>query len=472
MNRACLVLIAVMVVGAAVPSLVQGQDSPPIVTITGYEIARNISDDPAYGPLFGPWDDFVAFDPTTELAQEGDLIGIAISIDDDDLPEDELYMRKQSAFRPYFPYYSPEPPPVEGDTPHFRAPPRLAVGTGSATALIVFVVPEWLGPNQARLRGLINWDVRWVVTIEISNDEDPDDETPVSIDLFTLRAIEHPNFIPSNPPAFAEAGADQTVQVGSTVQLDGSETFDAYNVGFDPTDPEVFAKDILTYTWEWITGPQRVDPIYRDENQPWLAEVTLNTIGTYEYRLSVTDGVNPVPSADMVTITVVSLIPENQAPRAVIVAPAEPVLAGALITLDGTLSADPDGDLLSYRWRQTDEVGGDIPPGDFTELFQPLSGLEAPLSTWQAARPGTYYFRLIVDDGELRDTATTSVEVIEPGSAGIVVESDSGTNAEQTADPAGYDQPVFLPGMAGCGGSLLPLALLPLLLWPLRGRIR
>ena len=467
MKTPCFRLVVGFLVAGAASSFVYGQDNPPVITGITLEIARTLG----LSPLFGPWESYVAFNPATEVAREGDRIRLTVHVLDADMPDDELYVRKSSIWWPYGNYFAPEPETVGGDTPEFIAPPGLQTGEGTATITFVFVIPEWVGPNQARLRNLINWDVRWIVNIEVSNAEDPDEDTYVDIFAIILYAVENPDFRPANPPPFANGGADQTVPVGSTVELDGSRTFDAFNIGFDPIDPEVFEKDYLEYVWEWLTGPQRVDPIYRDPDRPYAAEVTLNMIGTYTYRLSVTDGVNPLPSTDNVTITVVTLIPENQAPLAVIVAPAEPVIAGALITLDGTLSADPDGDLLSYRWRQTDEVGGDIPPGDFTELFQPLSGLEAPLSTWQAARPGTYYFRLIVDDGELRDTATASVEVIEPGSAGIVVEQDSG--AGQAADPAGFeDSPVFLPGMVGCGGSLLPLALLPLLLWPLRGRIR
>lgn len=457
-------IVGLLIVGVA-PAVVCAQESPPVITGLNYEIARNLG----ASALFGPWASYVAFDPATELAYEGDYVRVTVDIADADLPDGELYARKQSIWWPYGSYMAPEPGPVNGDSEGFRAPPGLQTGTGTATARFEFLIPLWDGPNQARLRGYIDWDVRWVITIEVANAEEPDVDEPVAYANFILYAVENDAFGPANPPPFADAGPDMVVVVGSTAELDGSRTFDAFNIGFDPIDPEVLEKDYLVYVWEWISGPQQVDPIYRDPDRPWAAEVTLNVVGTYTYRLLVEDGINPLPSTDSVNIDVVSLVPENQRPTAVVIAPTTPVIVGALITLDGTASSDPDGDRLNYRWRQTNEVGGDIPAGDFAELFQPLSGLEDPISTWQAVGAGDFYFQLLVDDGELMDASEiVLIEIIPPQSAGYTVQVEGEPEASAPA-PDGMN---MLLGPAACGGTFVPFVLLPLLMWPLRGRIR
>jgi hypothetical protein len=196
--------------------------------------------------------------------------------------------------------------------------------------------------------------------------------------------------------------------------------------------------------------------------------VTLNEIGTYVYRLIVDDGVNALPSSDTVTIQVVSTLPENRAPTATIEAPTEAVVTGQVIMLNGTASSDPDGDRLSFRWRQTDELGGNLSSADTARVFQPLGGLEAPISQWQATTPGTFYFRLIVTDiyGAIA-TATVSITVVEAGTAGVTV-----TQGDETLGSTGEQEQVGDPiAPAACGGSLLPLAVLPLLLRLVRRRI-
>ena len=472
MKRAFVAVVLLAILAWGVPAYGQDESRPRILDVRYVIYPYQLG----YATSF-------SFNPSSDVAQELDIIEIEIDVQDADLESDEgeeFYYSKFSFWAPYTPYFTPEPPPVDQDT-FDTSPedteleldpfPRMTpTGADTATLYLAFLIPEWNGVNQARLRGLIDYDIRWVVSMYVW-DEDTGDaaENPIPYFEFLLYAEENAALRPANPRPFADAGADVTVAAGATVNLDGSRTFDSYNLGFNPNDPDVFEKDDLDYIWEQLTGAEVVAPTYPDpDSRPWLAQVTLNVTGTYEYRLAVSDGVNPLPDFDTMVVTVVSQLPTNLQPHGLIVGPSGPVVLGDVVTLDATGSTDPNGDTLTYRWRQVDEVGGELPASEFSEMFQPLGGSQTATASWQAQRVGTYYFLLVVSDGELSDTVAYSVQVVETAeeaaaaqtvvSGGQETSLTSGDGATTTA--------------AGCGGGLLPLAALPLLLWLVRGRIR
>ncbi|MGE5187265.1 MAG: PKD domain-containing protein, partial [Acidobacteriota bacterium] len=77
------------------------------------------------------------------------------------------------------------------------------------------------------------------------------------------------------------------------------------------------------------------------------------------------------------------------------------VTTGAHVTLDGTASSDPDGDLLAYRWSFTAR-----PAGSKAEL----ADVNAVMPTFVADRDGSYVISLVVNDGTV-DSAADSVTV-------------------------------------------------------------
>lgn len=480
--RKLLLMVPVLLLGA-VPALPQDEgEHPPVILALEFYISRYTAS--GWGPI-------VPFDPQSEVGRELDMVWIVVYFSDPDLVEaetddegnttytrgdEEFYTRKQSEWW-YDPPLPPEPEPLFDDTRDFRAPRDLIIDplpADTGSYYFVFYVPELTGPSQARLRDPVGhpYDVGWRITIELSNEEEPGPETQVAVVQTFFFGVENPILRPPNPPSFADAGPDRTVGTGSTVILDASDSFDFTNVGFDPDDPDVFEKDSLTYDWDWVSGPERVDPVPTDHKAK--ARVTLNTNGVYIYRVYVSDGINPLPGSDDVTITVVdpSELPENSLPpRAAIAGPTTSVLVGQIITLDGGGSADPDGDPLTYRWQQTNELGGGLTFDELAKAFQPLSGLTAVRSTWKAISPGTFYFRLLVSDpfGNT-DSAFTAVTVI---SAEAFAGQLNRRDIPRSRAPAAEEAPVDAPaGPAGCGGGLLPLALVPVALRLARGRFR
>ena len=111
---------------------------------------------------------------------------------------------------------------------------------------------------------------------------------------------------------------------------------------------------------------------------------TADQPGTYVVQLIVNDGtVDSAPAT--VTITTTNSQPvANAGPDQLSVA------RGSMITLDGTLSSDADGHVLTYRWAL---------------LFKPegssaiLSGISAANPTFVADAQGEYVAQLIVNDG-------------------------------------------------------------------------
>lgn len=483
-------------------------DIPPSIQSVEWKIYRSpVADAGVQPPTFDVNDPvWVPFDPQTELAREADWVALVMTVFDPDFdpndPEsgDEAFYMVNSFWLPVAGYESPEPPPIAQDLSEFFPSQRqgadgLRNPPGSATLTFphIFQIPIFNLANQARLEGLINFDVAWDILVAWSNDQQPctlgprgffgvtiDDgnsdvcNSPVSFRFFRLFAIQHPDHRPPNPAPVADAGPDRTVAAGSTIILDGSRTFDAFNVGFDPNSPNVLLKDQLVFTWEWVSGPVRADPVQDDAHDP-KATVTLTQPGTYVFRLTVDDQVNALPTTDTVTITVVDSLPVNHAPSAVIVGPADPVPVGTVVTLDGSQSSDPDGDPLNFLWKQTNALGDELTLDQVRDNLQPLSAMDQPTISFQALKAGTYYFRLLVDDGAFLSTATFTVTVVEQP------EGTSATSGSQTPDTgASGDQgqtggepsaePSAAPTIPACGAGMLPAAILPLLLgfWRLR----
>lgn len=183
-----------------------------------------------------------------------------------------------------------------------------------------------------------------------------------------------------NTAPVANAGPNQSVFVGTVVQLDGSRSSD---VDGNP----------LTYRWSLLSVPPNSAAQLSDAtlvNPTFIAD----TKGTYIAQLVVNDGfVDSAPA----TVTISTL---NSAPVAN-AGPAQTVLAGATVQLNGSGSTDVDGDPLTFRWSITSK-----PSGSNAVLSDPAS----VTPTFTADQLGTYVVQLIVNDGNL-DSAPTTVTI-------------------------------------------------------------
>ncbi len=162
-------------------------------------------------------------------------------------------------------------------------------------------------------------------------------------------------------PPEANAGADQTVKVGSTVTLDAGLSSDPNN-------------DIASYQWDNGFG-----------NGVRVSQ-TMNQAGTYTVTLTVTDA-EGFDDTDTVLINVVDNLPPTA------VAGADTLTrVDESITLDGSSSFDNDGNIISYRWE--------------SDAFATVDNEQAVVTFGE---PGFYTATLTVTDN---DGATHSDDII------------------------------------------------------------
>ena len=234
------------------------------------------------------------------------------------------------------------------------------------------------------------------------------DGTATDKDYVTITVDESTS---TNTPPVADAGADQTIELGDTATLDGSGSSDADG-------------DALTYSWVMTSLPSGSVPSLTDADTD-SPLFTPDLEGEYVLTLTVSDGTDS--STDTVTITVEDTTVANTPP----VADAgedQVITLGDTASLDGSGSSDADGDALTYSWSFTGvPSGSSLDDSDISD-----SDTDAPTFTADAA--GDYELTLTVSDGT--DSSTDTV---------LIVVDDPATNSDPVAD-AGADQTVELGG--------------------------
>ncbi len=225
-----------------------------------------------------------------------------------------------------------------------------------------------------------------------------------------------------NEPPLASAGGDRTVTPGSFVLLDPSGS----------SDPE---GQPLTYAWTQVSGPPvDIQPVDVSRGQYGFTAPT-QAAEPVVVRLTVTDSQGASDSDDA-AITVAA--PANNPPTAN-AGPDQQAVSGAVVTLNGSGSSDPDGDTLSFAWSQ---VSG--PPVTIQNPAQANASFSAP------AGPATIVLRLTVDDGR-GGTASDDIAITVAAAANSAPTASAG--ADRTVapgspvllDPAGSSDPEGQP---------------------------
>ena len=197
-----------------------------------------------------------------------------------------------------------------------------------------------------------------------------------------------------NHPPVAEAGTDQTSVIGGEVRLDGSASYDS---------------DGAVTAWRWDMGDGTVvDGV--------AARHVYAASGIYTVTLMTTDnsGVSNAVTRDSLTVTV------NAPPQPVATGPDRPISVGEVATLSAAGSADPDGEILSYRWEFGDGAAAD--------------GAEVQYA-W--TRPGVFAVVLTTTDNSGTPTARTSATFDVVVSAAPVAEA--GPDQAVTASVVRFD---------------------------------
>lgn len=193
----------------------------------------------------------------------------------------------------------------------------------------------------------------------------------------------------TNTAPTANAGPIQNVVVGAAVILDGS--------GSDANG------DALTYNWSLVVPSGSAASLSAGTTPK--PTFVVDVAGTYTATLVVNDGkVNSAAATVTVTAAVANAAPVANA------GVAQNVVAGTLVTLDGSASSDANGDPLTYSWSLTGKPAGSAAAFTLATIAKP---------TFTADLAGTYVASLTVNDGKVNSTAamvTVTVAVNDFGS--------------------------------------------------------
>jgi hypothetical protein len=253
--------------------------------------------------------------------------------------------------------------------------------------------------------GLSNSEEFFAGTVPTNPDTDQDGVTDGAETQAGLDPLNPMDNVP-----VADAGEDQDLDP-TVVTLDGTGSFDPNG-------------DPLLYEWSQLegTGVELSDPGVATPN--FLGKAW----GLYLFELQVSDGMaTGVP--DQVSVTIRNIAPTADAGQDQVVD------AGTRVALDGSGSQDPNEDILSCSWSQTDG-----PPVALDD-YGPCSTSFVPTSS------GVHLFQLIVSDGELAGPAdqvqvvVNSVNQVPTSNAGpdqlVLVNEQVALDGSGSTDPDG-----------------------------------
>ena len=208
----------------------------------------------------------------------------------------------------------------------------------------------------------------------------------------------------------AEAGADQTVNFGASVTLDGSSSSDGQS-------------SIASYSWVLTTSSPTATVTLTGEDTAAPTFTAPGTATALTFTLTVTDaGGNEAEDTVMVTVR------DGNAPTAD-AGDAQTVAAGTTVTLDASGSSDDEG-AVTYSWALT---------GDPDTTGVSLSSTTAEMPTFTAPdRATTLTFTLTVSDqadNRDTDTVTITVDALPQAEAGAAQTVNAGTTV--TLDGSG-----------------------------------
>ena len=202
-------------------------------------------------------------------------------------------------------------------------------GTASTDADNDVVTYHWTAPGGITLSSdtdgkptftapEVSADTPYTFTLKVN------DGTVDSAEDQVVITVKHVNVAP-----VANAGADQSVNEGTTVALDGTASSD-------------FDSDAITYLW---TAPAGITLSSATASKPTFTSPLVTQDTPFTFSLKVNDGAVDSP-ADQVVITVKQV---DVAPVANAGAD-QSVNENATVTMDGSASSDFDTDPLTYLW--------------------------------------------------------------------------------------------------------------------------
>jgi hypothetical protein len=164
----------------------------------------------------------------------------------------------------------------------------------------------------------VNVNTNYTFTLIVNDGESNSDPSSVTVTVLQV-----------NKPPVANAGPDRSCTEGSTVMLDGGSSY----------DPD---GEAISFQWTSVNGVVLFDP---KSSAPTFIAPQVSSDTEYRFRLIVGDGI-AFSEPDTVSITVLQV---NKKPIA-FAGGDQTVSEGAMVYLDGSLSSDPDGNVITFLW--------------------------------------------------------------------------------------------------------------------------
>ena len=191
-----------------------------------------------------------------------------------------------------------------------------------------------------------------------------------------------------NSAPVADAGGDQTGEVGDTFNLSSSGSTDADG-------------DTLYTSWVLTDTPSGSSLTNASFSARFSTSTTLtpDVVGIYEVKAKVDDGA----AQDVDVISVGVSVVNNSAPVADAGSDAD-ALVDVSIALDGTGTSDADGDSLTYRWTF------DSVPAASALTSSDISDRMTDSPSFTPDEPGTYTLKLAAEDYVTLDRDYVDIE--------------------------------------------------------------
>lgn len=249
--------------------------------------------------------------------------------------------------------------------------------------------------NNKNVRSVFNADIAGIYSAALVVSDGKTESQPENVTIVAM-----PNTVISSIGLIANGGQNQNVSVGNSVNLNGSLSADVKG-------------RVLSHNWTLITKPVGSTAILSEPNGK-SSKFVADVIGLYGVSLYVSAGNDKsLPVSVFVTATS-SGAGINLAPVANAGSDQSASIA-AVISLDGGLSTDSNGDMLTYLWSfQSKPV---------------MSGASLSVSTskipkFTADVAGTYELALVVNDGKLNSQTDVISVIIR--SSGVIDIADTG----------------------------------------------
>ena len=220
---------------------------------------------------------------------------------------------------------------------------------------------------------IVDVDTELIFQLTVTDDKGAQGSTEVAITVL------------GNTPPTAQASAAQSADEGAIVVLDGSGSADSDGV-------------IASYSWQQVNSSHHpVTLVEPSSARPSFTAPLIDADTELDFWLTVTDDKGAKDTATL-SIAIINNIPPSAQASA-----AQSADEGTTVQLNGSASADSDGSITSYSWRQIDSSGYSVslvePESAQPSFSAPFVDADIELS-----------FELTVTDND-GDTSSASVAI-------------------------------------------------------------